>query len=225
MKKTYILLGFILFVALTCKYAVKAEIYISEIIEVAKKGSKDGFAVSELKFGVGSLEKCEEDKEFLTNLLSNYFKNIRDLKCTNIEMDTFLISTVDIPIVAFTKTEFEPETGLMNITVKTGKPIRVGLYLNESDFTELKTKINDKYWQSIKMEDFSMNLTFFNDTKQSIKMEATSAFVNSEPIPFWKSFQINPKSKLSIELSNVLKEYINQKTIADFIRIDVELKK
>ena len=56
-------------------------------------------------------------------------------------------------------------------------------------------------------------------------MEATSAFVNSEPVPFWQSYQINPKSKLSVELSNVLKEYINQKSIADFIRIEVEAKK
>ena len=201
MKKTYtyILFAFIFLIAFTCKYAVKAEIYISEIMDVAKNGSKDGFAVSELKFGVGSMEKCEEDKEFLTNLLSNYFKNIRDLNCIKQDFDSYLVSTVDIPIVAYEKEEFEPEAGLMNITVKNAYPIRVGLYLNESEFRELKAKINDKYWQSIKMEDFSMNLTFFNDTKQSIKMEATSAFVNSEPIPFWKSFQINPKSKLSIE--------------------------
>lgn len=227
MKKKYstiILLTFLL-ISFTCKYAVKAELYISEILETANKSSKESFAVSELKFGVGSLEKCEEDKEYLTNLLSNYFNNIRDLKCANIEMDTFLISTVDIPIVAFTKKEFEPVDGLLNITVKPGKPIRVGLFLNESEFSDLKAKINDKYWQSIKMEDFSLNFTLFNDTKQITKAEVTSSFVNSEPVPFWQSYQLNPKNKLSIELSNVLKEYINKKTISDFIKIEVESKK
>ncbi|MBW0435453.1 hypothetical protein HGB47_17735 [Leptospira yasudae] len=214
-----------IFLTLLCKYKIVSDLYLSEIIKIATtKGDSEYFANSELKFGVSSHDKCEEDKEHLTETLGNYFHDISNIQCSKEDFENYFQASVKIPIVRATESQFTSIPGLLNITVTPGEKIQVGLYLSPEHFNSLKETIKEKYWNTINIDEFSLGLIIINDTKEKIKLTAASVYVGKKPIPGTSEFELKSKSKTTILLSNVLKDYIFENSTSSFLSFDGKLK-
>ncbi len=209
-----------LFIGFYCKYSVISEVRISDLLKAADGKAAGLRAVTELKFPVSSDQKCEEDKESLKAFLSEFFRNMRDLNCRTIDMESYLFSTVDIPIVYYKEKDFVPESGLLNILIRKNRSVQAGIFLNQESFQSLKNQVNEKYFMTVMMNDFAMKLNISNDLKKNVRLEVSSAFAEGEAVPFSKSFTVENGSTIAIELSNVLKEYIRENGTGFFLNLD-----
>ncbi|WP_156469897.1 DUF7424 family protein [Leptospira alstonii] len=213
------------FLGLYCKYAIISDLYLSEVIKIANgKGDKEYFAGSQLKFGVSSEEKCEEDKEYLIETLGNYFHEISEVKCTKEEFESYFQASIKIPMVKAVDGKFTSVAGLLNITVTPGEKIQVGLYLSPEYFNSLKETIKEKYWNTINIDEFSLGLIVINDTKEKVKLDVASVYVNDKPIPGSAEVELKSKSKTNILLSNVLKDYIFENGTGIFLSVETKTK-
>ncbi|AXR68329.1 hypothetical protein DPV73_10135 [Leptospira mayottensis] len=212
-----------MFFTLLCKYKIVSDLYLSEIIKIANtKGGIKYFANSELKFGVNSQDKCEEDKEYLTKTLGNYFHEITNVQCSKEEFENYFQASVKIPIVRTTESQFTSIPGLLNITVTPGEKVQIGLFLSPEHFNSLKETIKEKYWNTININEFSLGLVIINDTKEKVKLTATSVYVDKKPIPGFSEFELKSKSKTTILLSNVLKDYIFENSTSTFLSFETK---
>ncbi|TGK27553.1 hypothetical protein EHQ12_08625 [Leptospira gomenensis] len=192
-------------------------------IAFAKEGG-GYFANSELKFGVSSQDKCEEDREYLTETLGNFFHEITNVQCLKEDFETYFQASAKIPIVRTTESRFTSIPGLLNISVTPGEKIRLGLYLSPEHFRSLKEIIKEKYWNTINIEEFSLSWVIINDTKDNVILTATSVYVNTKPIPGSSEIELKSKSKTTILVSNVLKDYIFENGTSSFLSFESKQK-
>ncbi|WP_125169887.1 DUF7424 family protein [Leptospira perolatii] len=205
---------------LLCKYSITGEIFVSDILDIASsKSNKTVYANSSLKFGVSSQEQCEEDKEFLIKTIGQQFKDLKDARCTKQEYENFFEASIKIPMVKLEDKEFKPQPGLLNITVKVADKIKVGLYLSSESFNSLKTAIKEKYWSTINIDEFTLGMNLVNDSKTKLKIEVASVYMDNKPFPKLEAVDIEPKSKVSLRLSNVLRDAVYENGKGDFLQL------
>ncbi|TGN20481.1 DUF7424 family protein [Leptospira idonii] len=215
----------IILLSFVCQYSIVTEVYVSEIFEIANGiETKQAYSNAELRFSVPSEAKCLEDKEYLISTLSDYFGEIKNAKCATSNLEGYFQGSVKIPIILAKGNQITPVEGLFNVTIAKGDLIRVGLFLNTELFDHLQETIQAKYFNTLKIEEFSLGISVINDTKNKINAEVLSVYIEQEPVPGIKKFEMAPRSKTNIVLSNVLRDSFYVNGASDFLYLESKQK-
>ncbi len=214
--------GIFILLSLFCKYSIATDIRFSEVLELLSKNFKGKkYAPSKIKFGINTLEKCNEDKEALTKILNEHFNSLKDIQCKKESEEVFLEGNFQLPITKLVNGQFDIEEGLLNLTVSKINKIKMGLYIDKEEFAELNKSIQEKYSQVLKIEDFQISFEFHNDSKSEINLFLDSVYIGGNAYPRRTKMKLLPEQIETFILSNIMKEYVYQSTQADFISVDV----
>lgn len=220
--KFYFAFGLIFLFSLFCKYSITTDIRFSEILELLSKNFKGKkFANSKVRFGMNSLEKCEEDKEALTKILKEHFNQLNEVECKKDIEEFFLEANFQLPIIKLVNGQFDIEEGLLNLTVSKINKIKIGLFIDKEEFNELNNSIKEKYSQNLKIEDFQINFEFHNDTKSEINLYLDSVYIKGKAFPRRTKLKLQTEQIETFHLSNIMKEFIYDTSHTDFLSIDI----
>lgn len=221
-NKFILISGIFILLSLFCKYSITTDIRFSEILELLSKNFKGKkYAPSKIKFGMNTIEKCNEDKEALTKILTEHFNSLKDVQCKKENEEIFLEGNFELPITKLINGQYDIEEGLLNLTVSKINRIKMGLYIDKEEFNELNKAIQEKYSQSLKIEDFQISFEFHNDSKSEINLFLDSVYINGKAYPRRTKLKLLPEQIETFSLSAIMKEFVYESSQTDFISIDI----
>jgi hypothetical protein len=219
--KTFFLTLLILSIGL-CKFVISSELKISAIEDLLKSNFKgEKFIDSEIQFPVSSAEKCEEEKDSMILILKDYLKGLKDVECEEAETDLVLSAKFQLPMVKMKQGQYEVTEGLYNLTVSNQKNIKIGLYQNTDEFTELNKKLEGKKMELIKAEDINFRFDITNDIQKELNLKMDSVYTSGKAFPKRASVKLEPEQTLTFTLSQILLASISERGHVDFMTIEV----
>ena len=220
-KKISIFLG-IIFLLTSCRLEIDGELYVADVIDV---GEGNGILNTpmNLSFEMSSKDKCNEDKEEISNILKNYFINFVAKDCYSEDFNSFLRIGADIPII------IDPVPGdgkvdvsdqsVVSFAVVKGENEQSNYYssylaLNNQLFELISKDIKSKYYQTLKLDKTKIKLAINNDGRETEEIRFASSFVNGKPVVFPQNFKIERRQKIDYHGSDVTTAAFNQDKLA-----------
>ncbi len=195
---------FVILLFSACKIDMKTEIYLRDIKDVALSNADDLFTSGLLRVGVPSCEDREQLDQ-ISNLLKDYFLNIKVKKCSG-EMQSFVTIGVDIPIV-HSETGWIPKTKSVTALVthksNDGSSIVVNFALNRQRFNNLNEAVENKFFDKLSFSESTVSFAVNNDGRKDEEAIISDAFVDGRPVIHSKSFTLARRNKIEVEPSNV----------------------
>ena len=212
----------VLFLLTSCKLELDGEIYVADVIDVGEgKGTLN--TPMNLSFEMSSENKCNEDKEKISNILNNYFINFVAKDCYSEDFNSFLRVGADIPIIK----DPVPGDGQVDVSDKSvisfavvkGENEQLMYYstyiaLNNQLFELISKEINDKFYQTLKLNKTKIELAINNDGREAEELRFASSFVNGKPVVFPQNFKIERRQKIDFLGSDVTTAAFDQNKLA-----------
>uniref|UniRef100_A0A7C3RIR8 DUF7424 domain-containing protein n=1 Tax=Dictyoglomus thermophilum TaxID=14 RepID=A0A7C3RIR8_DICTH len=203
-----------LFITLSgCKLDISSDIYLSDLYDFVNDSKTDMIWVnSVLRLEIVSKNTFKENKDEITSVLEEYFDNVENVRYEENSLQSFYVADIEIPL---TKSE-EVEDRVISFSFKDDN-----LYVNfnNSLFEGLNSSIFNKFYQSIEINDLSIEVMLINDLKRDVSIELQGVYVNLKPYPFLKKLTMKNRDKMMIRFSNVLRDYVAQEGKTAFVKI------
>ena len=212
----------VLFLLTSCKLELDGEIYVADVIDVGEgKGTLN--TPMNLSFEMSSEDKCNEDKKEISNILKNYFINFVAKDCYSEDFNAFLRIGADIPIIKDPVSEDGQvdvsDKSVVSFAVVKGGNKQLKYYtsyiaLNSELFESISMKIEDKFYQTLKLNKTKIELAINNDGREAEEVRFASSFVNGKPVVFPKNFKIERRQKIDFLGSDVTTAAFDQDKLA-----------
>ena len=212
----------VLFLLTSCKLELDGEIYVADVIDVGEgKGTLN--TPMNLSFEMSSENKCNEDKKEVSNILKNYFINFVAKDCYSEDFNSFLRIGADIPIIK------DPVSGdgqvdvsdksVVSFAVVKGENEQLQYHtsyiaLNSQLFESISKQIEDKFYQTLKLNKTKIELAINNDGREAEEVRFASSFVNGKPVVFPQNFKIERRQKIDFLGSDVTTAAFDQDKLA-----------
>ena len=212
----------VLFLLTSCKLELDGEIFVADVIDVGE-GKGTLYTPMNLSFEMSSKDTCNKDKEEISNILKNYFTNFVAKDCYSEDFNSFLRIGADIPIIA------DPVPGDGQVDLSDKSVISFGVVKEENEqlwyynsyialnsqlFELISKKIEDKYYQSLKLNKTKIKLSINNDGRETEEVRFASSFVNGKPVVFPQNFKIERRQKIDFLGSDVTTAAFDQDKLA-----------
>ena len=102
--------------------------------------------------------------------------------CESVEMNSFLLSDTQMPIVASGEAWNESDSLFGLIALKNDNHIAVTVVMNLDKYGTLTSRMKDKFHQTVDLGSSKISLVLNNDERGDITFGASDVFVNSEPV-------------------------------------------
>ena len=220
-KKVLVLITFLLLLA-SCKLEIDGEIYVADIIDVGEGGGTLNTSMN-LSFEMSSEDKCNKEKEEISNILKKYFINFVAKDCYREDYNSYLRIGADIPIIMDTapgdgQVDLSDKSAISFSVVK-GENEQLRYYttyivLNNQLYDLISKEIKDKFYQTLKLNQTKIKLAINNDGRETEEVRFASSFVNGQPVVFPRNFKIERRQKIDYLGSNVTTAAFDQEKIA-----------
>lgn len=212
----------VLFLLTSCKLELDGEIFVADVIDVGE-GKGTLYTPMNLSFEMSSKDTCNKDKEEISNILKNYFTNFVAKDCYSEDFNSFLRIGADIPIIV------DPVPGDGQVDLSDKSVISFGVVKEENEqlwyynsyialnsqlFELISKKIEDKYYQSLKLNKTKIKLSINNDGRETEEVRFASSFVNGKPVVFPQNFKIERRQKIDFLGSDVTTAAFDQDKLA-----------
>jgi len=208
-KKILIFIA-VLFLLSSCKLELDGEIYVADVIDVGEgKGTLN--TPMNLSFEMSSEDKCNEDKEEISDILKDYFINFVAKDCYREDFNSFLRIGADIPIIFDSEQDGKvmiSDKSVINFSVLKWENEKYFGYnttiaLNSQMYDSISKEIKNKYYQTLKLNKTKIELAINNDGRETEELRFAGAFVNGKPVVFPEMFKIERRQKIDFLGSNV----------------------
>ncbi len=218
--KTFSVLTLLLLIGV-CKFTIHSELKFSSVLELLKPSYKGKSLIeTKIQIEMSSLEKCNEEKDSLALILKEYLQGLKDVECQNSEIETLWVGKFQLPMVKMINGQYEVTNGLFNITVANIKSIKIGMYRNEEEFSELKKKLDEKYSDTVKLEGLQFGIDFANDSETELNLKLDSVYTSGKAYPKRASIKLEAEQMFTFTLSQILLASINERSHSDFMTIE-----
>jgi len=212
----------VLFLLSSCRLEIDGEIYVADIVDVGEEKG-DLNTPMNLSFEMSSEDKCNQDKEKISNILKNYFINFVAKDCYREDFNAYLRIGADIPIIR----DPVPNDGQVSVSDKSvisfavvkGENEELSYYtsyiaLNNQLFDSISQEIKKNYYQTLKLNKTKIELAINNDGRDTEEVRFASSFVNGKPVVFPRNFLIERRQKIDFLGSNVTTAAFDQDRLA-----------
>lgn len=210
-----------LFLLTSCKLEIDGEIYVADIINVGE-GNGELNTPMNLSFEMSSEDKCNQDKEKISNVLKNYFINFVAKDCYSEDFNSYLRIGADIPIIKDQVPGRQvnvSDKSVISFAVVKGENEQLNYYtsyiaLNNQLYDSISKEIKDKFYQTLKLNKTKIELAINNDGRDTEEVRFASSFVNGKPVVFPRNFKIERRQKIDFLGSNVTTAAFDQDRLA-----------
>ena len=202
----YVIPFFCLVLVAACKPQVSADIYATDIMEVAETGESIEIPVR-MGLPIQNEDECEEDKNKMLPALMKFGTGVKFISCKELEGEMHDLLIVEM-IGEVVRT---PESGVSEIKGMFGVAVTQlddGSFL--VDFLKSKnvdmavSEIDDNYqFQDIELSDIELHVSLHNDLRNTIKYEVDGSFVDGNPVDSPHIFELPRRGRIEIVPSNV----------------------
>jgi hypothetical protein len=211
-KKTFFSVALSVLFFVGCSYFIELQLKVQSIIDLV--GSNDINRVElvdvKVRFQMSSTSQCDKERENLSTIMSKYYKEIKESKCNTENLNTFL----DVVAVTTLHSVFaklpKDQKYMIGLTLeKRGSSVDILMNLDKDKFAALNKEIKDKYMQDLKLENVKLSIHLYNNSAATSFVRVYHAFVDDKPFPSFGDFSLEPEKSLSIQVSDVTKQYVN----------------
>jgi hypothetical protein len=201
--KTAIIIS-IFFILSGCKIDVTTDLYLNDLRDTAENNLDDLKTTGILKVQIADCGNKDSLRE-VSNLLDDYFLNLKTKTCNIEGMQSLLKVGVDIPIFSSTK-NWESKTksifGILVDTSNSASAYTIAFGLDLSRFSVLNQSIENKYFDTLKFGESIIMFAVNNDGKKDMAISVKDSIVDGKPITS-KKFIVSRREKIELEPSNV----------------------
>lgn len=211
-----------LFFLISCEIAVNTEMYVSDIVDYMsnKTEKKELMMNCNVDLEISSEDEYNKEPEKYLNILSNAFYEAKNPAVTKQDMKTYLSAKGKIyfgrEIIKKTnedteKEDEEADKSLIYFTCdEDEKYINIYLNFEKDKYNQLNYTVKENTYQDIELKDFNISIEVQNDQNEPCVLIINFSYVNNEPVLYNKSFTIEKREKLDIDITNIFKDYTFQ---------------
>ena len=187
-----------------CKIEMETDLYSSDIRSVSD-GETGLFTPATLALPISSVDDCAEDTQKIVKIMEGMITFFEPIGCERKDMDSFMMSNVQIPIVGGME-KWASSDELFGIIAQSdaneaGK-INVLLVMNRDKYDILSNRVKDEFYQSLDLSDSTISAVLNNDERGDIQYSVQYAFVQGQPVMFVTD-SLPRRGQVKINLSNV----------------------
>ena len=204
MKAILLLLCLSSLLLATCDLDAKAILFISDLIDT-KNQTEPVYCTATISLPMPSAD----NKQQVVDLISSYFLQPENIREGEKEYSTVLLADVQIPLT-YQKADPTLRSMFSIIAEETTTSFPVSMYLNKQLFTSLNAEVYKIAYQGITVQELGLSIQINNDTKGKVKISTAAAYVNSKPIPFPSTIEIDRRQIVDLVPSDVLRDTLLQ---------------
>ena len=190
-----------------CQINLTADVYTTDLRD-AVAGTEGLTAPATLAFQVPSTDDCDEHAAQISEIMEGVVSDFSPKGCESVEMNSFLLSDTQIPIVASEEAWEESDSLFGLVALKKDDHIAVIVAMNLDKYGTLSARMKDKFHQTIDLGSSKISLVLNNDERGDISFGASDVFVNSEPVHGRETYSLQRRQRVEIRLSNVASAYL-----------------
>ena len=190
-----------------CQINLTADVYTTDLRD-AVAGTEGLTAPATLAFQVPGTDDCDEHAAKISEIMEGVVSDFSPKGCESVEMNSFLLSDTQMPIVASEEAWKESDSLFGLIAIKIDDHIAVFVAMNLDKYGTLTARMKDKFHQTIDLGSSKISLVLNNDERGDISFGASDVFVNSEPVHGRETYSLQRRQRVEIRLSNVASAYL-----------------
>ena len=190
-----------------CQINLTADVYTTDLRD-AVAGTEGLTAPATLAFQVPGTDDCDEHAAKISEIMEGVVSDFSPKGCESVEMNSFLLSDTQMPIVASEEAWEESDSLFSLVALKKDDHIAVIVAMNLDKYGTLTARMKDKFHQTIDLGSSKISLVLNNDERGDISFGASDVFVNSEPVHGRETYSLQRRQRVEIRLSNVASAYL-----------------
>lgn len=196
-----------------CKIDSQYEVFLSDVVEFAENPQAATFVNSSFRVEMPSSTDCLNNMDKLLRILSSYYHDISQAKCTTDKMEDFLVFAAKSPLLPYAdgRPQF-PDGIVAGLAVNREQNGEVVLYavIDKARQRTLTSELASAFSNSsVDIQINSIVVDLNNDSKVSYLLRGPSMFVNDEPM-IWYSATVSRREKVVLALSDVARMKISK---------------
>ena len=201
----------ILIVVAGCELDVVSDLYVSDLREVAAKGTVGLSTPATIAIEIPSTKKCDEYSAKLSEIMKGILIEFSPKSCKREGMESFLMSDTQIPLMG-SEGEWRESKTLFGILAQLEDDgfIYVSIASNAKKLEQLNARVRDEFRQSIDLAESKVTLILNNDEREPIKYTVWGVFLDGQPIYYNQESTLKRRHTAEIELSNVGAAYLER---------------
>ena len=228
MKKRVLILLVIL-IASSFFYSCQMEFYpslkISEIIALCDSKDKKPYMTDiVIQVQVSSDKDFDEHKDKITEILSNYFTEVTNVRTKSRDMLTFYVADAKIPVYISNNISENASDKILINAVNTKNTYRIGLSIGKNFLSNLNSSIPDNFYQSFEIKDLAFTFNIINDTENNLTVKTYSVYIDNVATPFASEMSVEPNANYAIRLSEIYRDYIGSNGKGVFYEFTINKK-
>ena len=204
----------VLILAVGCKINLTADIYSSDLRDVAA-GTVGLTAPATMAFQVPGADDCAEHTIKITELMTGIMP-ITPRGCESVEMESFLLADIQVPVLNSEKAWIDSDAlfGLLVNKLTDSEDIGVLVAMNVEKYGLLAQRTSEKFHQRINLAESRVTLILNNDQRSTLSFSTKEVFVNAEPAHGVHEHELARRHKAELRLSNVATAYLAKRGAA-----------
>ena len=196
-----------------CKMNLTADIYTTDLRDTAA-GAEGLTAPGRLALQVPNADECAKHTAEIAAIMAGVVSDFSPKGCERAEMESFLLADIQMPFVTSEST-WNASDSLFGIYVwEQEGDIGASIAMNLEKYGILAARLKEKFHQTVDLAASKVVLILNHDERKPIEVVAEGVFVNADPIPVARVFQLERRQRLEIRLSNVGTAYLAKQGIA-----------
>lgn len=189
---------------LGCKVESQHEVFISELLDVARGNQPDGEIQTRFRTTIGNRENCERHRPNVIAIIARYHNNVSAGECKSGDVWFDLTFMATTPLVRNSAARLPGNAVFALAAGPSERPGTVSLFmvLDKARLTQLQTEMRtlDSSQGTISFEPVTVTLN--NDTGSGVRLQAASMFLNGEPEVVVDT-EVARRSRIELRLSDV----------------------
>ena len=190
-----------------CQINLTADVYTTDLRD-AVAGTEGLTAPATMAFQVPGTDDCDEHAAKISEIMEGVVSDFSPKGCESVEMNSFLLSDTQMPIVASEEAWNESDSLFGLLALKIDDHIAVIVVMNLEKYGTLTARMKEKFHQTIDLGSSKISLVLNNDERGDISFGASDVFVNSEPVHLRETYSLQRRQRVEIRLSNVASAYL-----------------
>ena len=204
MKKTGSLFIFLslVFILCGCKTELDVNLFITDIKEVSIK-KQPLLAESLIRVEIPSEDQLKEYQTKILNIIGRYFEaKEQRLQHEAREFTSFAKAVVGVTVTH--SQDSNPKSVIWLSTAQTSNGI-IDLYIkvDKTGFKAFSDDVENEFMDKIKADELTIIVRLQNDERNPVKVRVTSSWVDGQPIPLTKTYEIDRRKSITIKLSKI----------------------
>ena len=190
-----------------CQINLTADVYTTDLRD-AVAGTEGLTAPATMAFQVPGTDDCDEHAAKISEIMEGVVSDFSPKGCESVEMNSFLLSDTQMPIVASEEAWNESDSLFGLLALQEDNHIAVIVVMNLDKYGTLTARMKDKFHQTIDLGSSKISLVLNNDERGDISFGASDVFVNSEPVHGRKMYSLQRRQRAEVRLSDVASAYL-----------------